>query len=66
MNWRAFALLIAGTAAWPLAVRAQQAERMRRIGMLTNQAENDPEAHNPDRRRSCSDCSSWAGPRAAT
>jgi putative ABC transport system substrate-binding protein len=30
--------------AWPLAVRAQQGERMRRIGVLMVIAENDPEA----------------------
>ena len=30
-------------AAWPLAARAQQPERMRRIGVLMNLAENDPE-----------------------
>src|SRR5262249_15297282 len=38
--------LIAGLGspvAWPLAARAQQSERMRRIGVLTDQAENDPE-----------------------
>jgi putative ABC transport system substrate-binding protein len=28
---------------WPLAVRAQQAERMRRIGVLMNRAADDPE-----------------------
>ena len=44
MNRRAFASVLAGAAAWPLAGRAQQVERMRRIGVLTNQAENDPEA----------------------
>jgi putative tryptophan/tyrosine transport system substrate-binding protein len=30
-------------AAWPLAARAQQPERMRRIGVLMALAENDPE-----------------------
>jgi putative tryptophan/tyrosine transport system substrate-binding protein len=29
--------------AWPLTVRAQQPERMRRIGVLMAHAENDPE-----------------------
>ena len=29
---------------WPLAARAQQGERMRRIGVLVPYAENDPEA----------------------
>ena len=29
---------------WPLAARAQQAERMRRIGVIMDLAENDPEA----------------------
>jgi putative ABC transport system substrate-binding protein len=31
-------------AAWPLAARAQQSERMRRIGILFHLAESDPEA----------------------
>jgi hypothetical protein len=29
--------------AWPVAARAQQAERMRRVGVLTNLAADDPE-----------------------
>jgi hypothetical protein len=38
------ALLGITAAAWPLGARAQPPERMRRIGVVTNIAENDLEA----------------------
>src|SRR5215471_9020378 len=37
------AALLAGAAAWPLAARAQQREKMRRIGVLMPYAANDPQ-----------------------
>jgi putative tryptophan/tyrosine transport system substrate-binding protein len=44
MRRRQFLGAIAGAAAWPLVARAQQADRMRRIGVLFTLAEDDPES----------------------
>ena len=43
MRRRAFIAALGGVATWPIAVRAQQPERMRHIGILLNVSSDDPQ-----------------------
>jgi putative tryptophan/tyrosine transport system substrate-binding protein len=43
MRRREFITLVSGATVWPLTARAQQPERIRRIGVLMLYPENDPQ-----------------------
>ena len=49
MRRREFIALVGGAAAWPLAARVQQGERMRRVVFLHALAGNDPGSKDPHR-----------------
>ena len=58
-----FVTLLGGVAAaWPTVVRAQQGERMLRIGLLMPRAADDPVGRDSGRRRSCKGCRIAAAP----
>jgi putative ABC transport system substrate-binding protein len=44
MKRREFILLLGAAAAFPVGTRAQQSERVRRIGLLLSTAADDPES----------------------
>ena len=66
MRRRDFVKGIAGAIGWPIAVRAQQPDRQRRVGVLLPSAPRTTQNINPGSPPSDKRCKNWAGPRAAT
>ena len=60
-----FLVFWVAAAAWPLAARAQQPERVRRVGLLTSVA-RAMRTSRPTSQRSRKRCSNWAGTSATT
>jgi hypothetical protein len=65
MQRRQFITLLGGAVTWPLAARAQQDQRVRRLGVLSALAEDDPESV-ARRRRSSRRSRRWVGPMVVT